>query len=81
MRFVVNAGNANAGTGESGIADADATCEAVASTLGCNAGEVLPFSTGVIMEPLPVAKIVAALPAAKAALAPGSLVRRGLRRS
>jgi glutamate N-acetyltransferase/amino-acid N-acetyltransferase len=67
--LVVNAGNANAGTGESGIADANATCAAVAQTLGCTAGEVLPFSTGVIMEPLPVAKIVAALPAAKAALA------------
>ncbi len=67
--LVVNAGNANAGTGESGIADANATCAAVAQTLGCNAGDVLPFSTGVIMEPLPVAKIVAALPAAKAALA------------
>ena len=67
--LVVNAGNANAGTGESGIADANATCAAVAQTLGCNAEEVLPFSTGVIMEPLPVAKIVAALPAAKAALA------------
>jgi glutamate N-acetyltransferase / amino-acid N-acetyltransferase len=67
--LLVNAGNANAGTGEPGIADADATCDAVASILSCNAGEVLPFSTGVIMEPLPVAKIVAALPAAKAALA------------
>jgi len=68
--LVVNAGNANAGTGERGIADADATCVAVAAALGCSASEVLPFSTGVIMEPLPVQKIVAALPAAKAALAP-----------
>ena len=68
--LVFNAGNANAGTGDSGIADANATCAAVASTLGCKSGEVLPFSTGVIMEPLPVAKIVAALPAAKSALAP-----------
>ena len=67
--LVVNAGNANAGTGESGIADANATCAAVAQTLSCDAEDVLPFSTGVIMEPLPVAKIVAALPAAKAALA------------
>jgi glutamate N-acetyltransferase/amino-acid N-acetyltransferase len=67
--LVVNAGNANAGTGESGIADAGATCDAVAATLNCRSREVLPFSTGVIMEPLPVAKIVAALPAAKAALA------------
>ena len=68
--LVVNAGNANAGTGDSGIGDAEATCDAVGKALGCAAGDVLPFSTGVIMEPLPVAKIVAALPAAKAALAP-----------
>jgi glutamate N-acetyltransferase/amino-acid N-acetyltransferase len=67
--FVVNAGNANAGTGERGIADAEATCAAVASALSCEPREVLPFSTGVIMEPLPVEKIVAALPAAKAKLA------------
>jgi glutamate N-acetyltransferase/amino-acid N-acetyltransferase len=67
---IVNAGNANAGTGAAGIADAEATCAAVAELLGCTAGEVLPFSTGVIMEPLPVAKIAAALPAAVAALAP-----------
>jgi glutamate N-acetyltransferase/amino-acid N-acetyltransferase len=68
--LVVNAGNANAGTGDTGVADARATCDAVAKAQGCSANEVLPFSTGVIMEPLPVAKIVAALPAAKAALAP-----------
>jgi len=68
--LVVNAGNANAGTGERGIADAEATCAAVASALSCEAAAVLPFSTGVIMEPLPVDRIVAALPAAKAALAP-----------
>src|SRR6266496_4589221 len=68
--LVVNAGNANAGTGERGLADAETTCAAVASALGCTAQEVLPFSTGVIMEPLPVGKIVAALPEAVAALAP-----------
>ncbi len=68
--LIVNAGNANAGTGASGIADAEATCAAVASMLRCAVHEVLPFSTGVIMEPLPVAKIVGALPAARAALAP-----------
>ncbi len=67
--LLVNAGNANAGTGDRGVADAEATCAAVASTLGCTMQEVLPFSTGVIMEPLPVAKIVAALPALQAALA------------
>ncbi len=70
--LVVNAGNANAGTGARGIADAEATCAAAASILGCTMEEVLPFSTGVIMEPLPVAKIVAALPAAKATLASGN---------
>jgi len=67
--LVVNAGNANAGTGDAGIAAAEATCAAVASMLGCTAREVLPFSTGVIMEPLPVEKIVAALPAARDVLA------------
>jgi len=69
--LVVNAGNANAGTGDAGIAAAEATCAAVASMLGCSAREVLPFSTGVIMEPLPVEKIVAALPVARDALASG----------
>ncbi|MEP7184055.1 MAG: bifunctional glutamate N-acetyltransferase/amino-acid acetyltransferase ArgJ [Betaproteobacteria bacterium] len=68
--LIVNAGNANAGTGARGLADAETTCAAVASMVGCTVQEVLPFSTGVIMEPLPVAKLVAALPAAKAALAP-----------
>jgi glutamate N-acetyltransferase/amino-acid N-acetyltransferase len=68
--LVVNAGNANAGTGEAGIGAAESTCAAVASMLGCTLQEVLPFSTGVIMEPLPLAKIVAGLPAARAALSP-----------
>jgi glutamate N-acetyltransferase/amino-acid N-acetyltransferase len=67
--LVANAGNANAGTGVSGIAAAETTCAAVASMLACPPEQVLPFSTGVIMEPLPVAKIVAALPAAHAARA------------
>src|SRR5512135_896951 len=49
--LVINAGNANAGTGASGIADAESTCAAVASMFGCPMQEVLPFSTGVIMEP------------------------------
>jgi glutamate N-acetyltransferase/amino-acid N-acetyltransferase len=66
--LVVNAGNANAGTGESGLADAHAECVAVARLLDCAPEEVLPYSTGVIMEPLPVDRIVAALPAAKQAL-------------
>ena len=57
--LVVNAGNANAGTGAAGIARAEATCAAVAPMLGCAPQQVLPFSTGVIMEPLPVDAIVA----------------------
>ena len=66
--LVVNTGNANAGTGESGLANANATCEALARLLGCDAQQVLPFSTGVILEPLPVEKIVAGLPDAIANL-------------
>ena len=65
--LVVNAGNANAGTGEPGLADARAECVAVARLVDCAPEDVLPYSTGVIMEPLPVGRIVAALPAAKAA--------------
>jgi glutamate N-acetyltransferase/amino-acid N-acetyltransferase len=69
--LVVNAGNANAGTGERGLADARATCAAAARLLGCEASGVLPFSTGVIMEPLPVDRIVAALPACRDAAVEG----------
>ncbi|MCK6386423.1 MAG: bifunctional glutamate N-acetyltransferase/amino-acid acetyltransferase ArgJ, partial [Zoogloea sp.] len=58
----------NAGTGEPGLAAARATCEAVAAQFGIDAAQVLPFSTGVILEPLPVERLVAGLPAAKAAL-------------
>jgi glutamate N-acetyltransferase / amino-acid N-acetyltransferase len=61
--LVVNTGNANAGTGRAGIADATAICEHAARLLGCDAREVLPFSTGVIMEPLPVDRILSGLPA------------------
>ncbi len=64
--MVVNTGNANAGTGAQGLADARATCEAMASLLKLQASQVLPFSTGVIMEPLPVDRIVAGLPKALA---------------
>jgi glutamate N-acetyltransferase / amino-acid N-acetyltransferase len=67
--LLINAGNANAGTGERGLADARRCCDAVARMLACRAQEVLPFSTGVIMEPLPVDRIEAALSAAKDALA------------
>jgi glutamate N-acetyltransferase/amino-acid N-acetyltransferase len=62
--LVINTGNANAGTGESGLENARATCIAVAKMLGCRFEQVLPFSTGVIMEPLPVEKLVAGLPQA-----------------
>lgn len=66
--LVVNTGNANAGTGAEGIAHARATCEEAARLLGCHSQQVLPFSTGVIMERLPVEKIIAGLPAALADL-------------
>jgi len=67
--LVVNAGNANCGTGEAGLAAARRSCEAVAKLVGCAPAEVLPFSTGVILEPLPVDKLVAALPRAVDSLA------------
>ena len=66
--LVVNTGNANAGTGDDGLARARKVCAAAAAQLGCRPVEVLPFSTGVIMEPLPVDRIVTGLPAATAAL-------------
>ena len=64
LALVVNTGNANAGTGEDGVRRAMQVCDALASHLGCDANQVLPFSTGVIMEPLPAERIVAALPRA-----------------
>jgi glutamate N-acetyltransferase/amino-acid N-acetyltransferase len=67
--LVVNTGNANAGTGEDGLGRARKVCDAAAAQLGCGPVEVLPFSTGVIMEPLPVERIVAGLPKSVAALA------------
>ncbi len=60
--LVVNTGNANAGTGEQGLAAARATCAEVANLLDCEAEQVLPFSTGMIMEALPLAKLIAGLP-------------------
>ncbi|HCA26766.1 MAG TPA: bifunctional ornithine acetyltransferase/N-acetylglutamate synthase, partial [Betaproteobacteria bacterium] len=66
--LVVNAGNANAGTGESGLADARSTCAAAAALLHCHAEQVLPFSTGVIMEPLPLERLTAGLPQCVAGL-------------
>lgn len=66
--LMVNTGNANAGTGAAGLAAANASCAALAGLLGCEAQQILPFSTGVILEPLPVDKIVAGLPQAVASL-------------
>ncbi|SER22705.1 glutamate N-acetyltransferase / amino-acid N-acetyltransferase [Nitrosomonas sp. Nm51] len=66
--LVVNTGNANAGTGEAGLQHARATCAALAELLDCETQQVLPFSTGVIMEPLPVDAVVDGLPAAVANL-------------
>lgn len=66
--LMVNTGNANAGTGEAGYSDAVRTSAALAELLGCGADQVMPFSTGVILEPLPVDRILAGLPAAVADL-------------
>ena len=66
--LVVNTGNANAGTGDAGLANANKTCEALAALLGCDASQILPFSTGVILEPLPVDRLIAGLPQAIANL-------------
>ncbi|HVE90465.1 MAG TPA: bifunctional glutamate N-acetyltransferase/amino-acid acetyltransferase ArgJ [Burkholderiaceae bacterium] len=62
--LVVNTGNANAGTGAIGLDAARTTCSALARLIGCEAAQVLPFSTGVIMEPLPIERLVAGLPQA-----------------
>ncbi|MHB8666588.1 MAG: bifunctional glutamate N-acetyltransferase/amino-acid acetyltransferase ArgJ [Burkholderiales bacterium] len=64
--LLVNTGNANAGTGADGVAHARRTCAELAAALGCDGTQVLPFSTGVIMEPLPAERIIAALPRALA---------------
>ena len=66
--LVINTGIANAGTGEPGLKAAEASCAAVAQVLGVSHAQVLPFSTGVILEPLPVERLVAGLPAAAADL-------------
>ncbi len=63
--LVINTGVANAGTGEQGLANAHATCVEVGRLLGVAPEQVLPFSTGVILEPLPVDRLVAGLPAAQ----------------
>lgn len=66
--LLINSGNANAGTGGSGLQNASSCCDAVAQLADCAANEVLPFSTGVIGSALPVEKIRAALPTAFTAL-------------
>ena len=65
--MVINTGNANAGTGADGLARARATCDALSARLAVSPAQVLPFSTGVIMEPLPSERIIAALDRAIAA--------------
>ena len=68
--LVINTGNANAGTGRQGLADAEASCRSLAERTGCRSEEVLPFSTGVIGEPLPLFRLVTGLPGALATLRP-----------
>jgi glutamate N-acetyltransferase/amino-acid N-acetyltransferase len=73
--LVINTGNANAGTGEDGLVRARATCIALARKLELAPEQVLPFSTGVIMEPLPLERIEAGLPAALADAKPENWLR------
>ena len=68
--IVVNTGIANAGTGETGLMNAEKTCEKAAELVGCGTDAVLPFSTGVILEQLPVERLIKGLPEAYADLAP-----------
>ena len=70
--MVINTGNANAGTGTDGLTRAQATCIALARELNVSPEQILPFSTGVIMEPLPYERIEAGLPAAIANARPDS---------
>ena len=73
--MVINTGNANAGTGQEGLVRARSTCQALADLLGLTPAQILPFSTGVIMEPLPLERILAGLPAALADANPSHWVR------
>lgn len=66
--LLINSGNANAGTGEQGMRDAEASCAMLAEAAGCTAGQVLPFSTGVIGVNLPLERMQRAMPAALADL-------------
>ncbi len=77
--LLINTGNANAGTGDDGLARARATCEALARSSAWQPEQVLPFSTGVIMETLPVERIEAGLPAALVDARAGPLAARGRR--
>jgi glutamate N-acetyltransferase / amino-acid N-acetyltransferase len=62
--LIINTGNANAGTGEPGYKNAMRTCEELAKLMGLKKEQILPFSTGVILEPLPVEKVIAGMPQA-----------------
>ena len=73
--LLINTGNANAGTGDEGLARARSTCVAMAQQLGVAVEQILPFSTGVIMEPLPNGRIEAGLAAAIADAKPGNWLR------
>ena len=73
--MVINTGNANAGTGEDGLARTRTVCVALARHLNISPEQILPFSTGVIMEPLPIDRIQAGLPAALADAAPDHWAR------
>ena len=73
--MLINTGNANAGTGQEGLARARSSCQSLARLLDLNPEQVLPFSTGVIMEPLPIERIEAGLPAALADASPTHWVR------
>jgi len=68
--LLINTGNANAGTGQQGMADAESCCRALSDAGGAQPDQVLPFSTGVIGEPLPVERINSAIPEALSALTP-----------
>lgn len=70
--LVINTGNANAGTGQLGLDAANATCAALGDLLGVPPAQILPFSTGVILEPLPVDRLTAGLPRAIAAFGPNN---------
>jgi len=74
LALVINTGNANAGTGEPGLKAAEDTCDALAALLNIQANQVLPFSTGVILDPLPVDRLIAGLPGAIANLTEGNWI-------